>query len=132
MKRVRGLVLQDTNWRMDMTMIEAEQTKLDQARDLVWTEAERLGLAPLEEAVKWGQPAFLTRDGEGTTIRLGALHGRPALFVHCQTTVIREARELFGDEGFEGNRACLLDCASEEAILHVITRALTYHSSKSP
>lgn len=117
-------------------MIEFEDEHLTQskllqdARAMILEEAAALGLAPLNETKKWGQPAFLTPGGQGTTIRLGLHQQRPALFVHCQTSIVAEARRVFGDAAFEGNRACLLDEAEEVAVRSIIRHALTYHSRK--
>jgi hypothetical protein len=56
------------------------------------TAAETAGVGPVEETLKWGQPAYLTREtGAGTTIRLGVPKaGGAAIYVHCQTTIIGE------------------------------------------
>jgi len=106
------------------------ETKLQDARAMILEEADALDLAPLTETTKWGQPAFLTTAGQGTTIRLGVHEKRPALFVHCQTSIVADARRIFGDAAFAGNRACLLDEAQEAAVRSVIRHALTYHISK--
>ena len=106
------------------------QHLLQAARQMILDEARKLGLSPLTEATKWGQPAFLTPSGQGTTIRLGLSDGKAALFVHCQTTIIAQARAVFGDAAFEGNRACLLENADETVIRGIIRHALTYHIRK--
>ncbi len=103
----------------------AEAQVLRDIRALIFSEAERLGAGQVEEILKWGQPSY--RVKEGTPVRLGLLDGAPAIFVHCQTSIIEEARTVFGpDEAFSGNRA-LRVTEGLDAARHVIGAALTYH-----
>ncbi len=93
----------------------------------VATETPEVG--EVTETLKWGQPSYATATG--TPVRLGVVtSGQPALFVHCQTRVIADARAVFGQElGFEGNRAVVLpvDAAtSDDALRQIIHAALTY------
>ncbi|MEL6677399.1 MAG: DUF1801 domain-containing protein [Pseudomonadota bacterium] len=87
----------------------------------------------VEEALRWGQPSYLTPDTKtGTTLRLGVPKGGGfALYAHCQTTVIAEAREVAGDRlRYEGNRAILFEAGEalpEDLLRIIIGRALTYH-----
>ena len=89
------------------------------------------------ETLKWGQPAFLTNQTKsGTTIRLGCSDDADtiSLFVHCQTSLVGEWRERYGDDlTFVGNReiAVPIDKPLPRAPLqHCIAMALTYHSRK--
>lgn len=108
-------------------MPEAEAAGLLKVRDMIYAEALRLGVEPIEETLKWGQPAYVPPKKSGTTIRLGLLGGKAALFVHCQTNIIEQARELFGGVAeFSGNRALLLG-GDARAVTQVICAALTYH-----
>jgi hypothetical protein len=97
------------------------------------TAAETAGVGPVEETLKWGQPAYLTREtGAGTTIRLGVPKaGGAAIYVHCQTTIIGEVRDIYPDAvRYEGSRAIVLSDAGEMAadpVRLLISRALTYH-----
>lgn len=96
------------------------------------------GVGPIEETLKWGQPAYLTaKSKSGSTIRIDAIKARPgqyALYVHCQTTLLGDFKALYPDDfRFEGNRALLLDAAQappENALRHCIALALTYHRRK--
>lgn len=87
----------------------------------------------LEEALRWGQPAYLTPERKaGTTIRLGVpKKARFALFVHCQTRLIADYSEMFpGQDRINGNRAILFDDVTQiDPVRHgwLIRRALTYH-----
>ena len=103
-------------------------------RDLIFEVAAKTpGVGPLEETLKWGQPAYLTPETRsGSTIRLGIpKSGGFALYVHCQTTIIAEFRDLFpADLNYEGSRGIHFQDVSElhsDTIRLVIARALTYH-----
>lgn len=96
-------------------------------------------VGPVTETLKWGQPAYLTEATKsGTTIRLGFSKKSPdiaMLFVHCQTSLVGQWRDLYDDIlSFEGNRAILLDLGKprpDAPLRHCIAMALTYHSNKS-
>lgn len=109
-------------------------------RELVFESAERLGVGPLEETLKWGEPAYLTsRSGSGTTIRIAWKQKTPevvGIFVHCQTSLIDTFRTIYPELAYEGNRAILVstdDIIPISSIKHCLEAALTYHSArKSP
>ncbi|WP_218588604.1 DUF1801 domain-containing protein [Marivita hallyeonensis] len=109
---------------------EAIQTVLHELRALILDVASVTdGIGDVTETLKWGQPSFSVPTG--TPLRIGVTKaGAPALFVHCQTTVIADARAVFsGDLRFEGNRAVVFDTDTalpESALRHVIRAALTY------
>ena len=80
-------------------------------RELIFTVAAELpGTGGVREYLAWGQPAYRPlRDGVGTAIRLGEQGpGRPALLVHCRTTLIQDFRSVAGQLEFSGRRAVLL------------------------
>lgn len=114
----------------------AVRARLLALREAVFEEADALDCGPLEEALRWGEPAYLTSTSKtGTTIRLDARGDAAcALYVHCRTTLVAEARARHGDVlRTEGNRAILVDVAKpppEEALRDVIRRALTYKVRK--
>lgn len=92
-------------------------------------------IGPLEETLKWGEPAFLTLvTGAGTTVRINR-HQRNddkyAFYVHCQTDLVERYKQLYHDRfEFDGDRAVIFDVQDElpvEAVRHCITMALTYH-----
>ncbi|WP_168770468.1 DUF1801 domain-containing protein [Flavimaricola marinus] len=92
-------------------------------------------IGPLTEALRWGEPAYLTEATKsGTTIRLGVPRSAPetaALYVNCRTSIIEGLRAQFPDcDAFDGNRAILLrpGAAQIDDVLHAaIARALRYH-----
>ncbi|MCB1494270.1 MAG: DUF1801 domain-containing protein [Bauldia sp.] len=104
------------------------------------TAAATPGVGGIEETLKWGQPSYLTAETKsGTTIRIDAVRDKPgqvALYVHCQTRLVEQFRELYaGALGFEGNRAILVDvdkALPTGPLSHCIAMALTYHASKKP
>lgn len=92
----------------------------------------------IHETLKWGQPAFLTEQTKsGTTIRLGwdEAGARLSLFVHCQTSLVGEWRERYGEElTFIGTREISIPTDSplpEAPLKHCVAMALTYHSRKT-
>jgi hypothetical protein len=97
------------------------------------------GVGKLEEALRWGQPSYLTaQTGSGTTIRIDQVksaRARYALYVHCQTHLIATFRELYPTQfKFEGARSIVFDSAdaiSEPALRHCVALALTYHRNKA-
>ncbi|WP_299845968.1 DUF1801 domain-containing protein [uncultured Roseovarius sp.] len=88
----------------------------------------------LQEALRWGQPAYLTKARAGSTLRLGPhKDARFAIFAHCQSTIIASYAQAFpGWDRIDGNRAVLFDEPSQiepERLTHLIRHALTYHLS---
>ena len=89
----------------------------------------------LVETLKWGQPSYLQLKARvGTTVRIDARKEPEcgyAMYVHCQTTLADDFRELYPDHfKFEGNRALLFDTGVEvprDELKHCIGLALTYH-----
>lgn len=114
---------------------EAARRVLETVRSWTYEEAARTGAGPLTETLKWGEPAYLTgQTRSGTTLRLAwtaKAPGEARVLVHCQTSLVAEWRERFGDRlGFDGHRAiCLpLDAAPpEDSVRLCIAMALTYH-----
>ena len=117
---------------------QAIRDRLLELRELIFDVAAGTeGAGPLEETLKWGQPAYLTAETKsGTTIRIDALHSRPGfgLFVHCQTTLVDRYRHMFDrDFEYEANRGLLFapDQKLPEGQLRVcIGLALLYHVNK--
>ncbi|PKA03338.1 DUF1801 domain-containing protein [Leptospira ellisii] len=113
--------------------------KLLRLRELIYETADSTeGVGTLQEALKWGQPSYLTPETKsGSTIRIDRLKNdetRYAIFFHCQTDLISNFRELFsGKLEFEGNRCILLKAdrpVPEKELKVCISMALTYHKDK--
>lgn len=95
------------------------------------------GVGRIEEALKWGQPSYLTVEtGSGSTIRIDRVKSadnQVAMFFHCQTDLVETFRELYPTLSYSGNRAILLDADKklpEAELRHCVALALTYHSRK--
>ena len=107
---------------------------LDRLRALIFATAETEAAGPVEEALRWGEPAYIAP--KGSTIRLGqAKTGEAALFVNCRTSLIDDFRPIAPrGSRFEGTRAVLFDRAEdidEAALALLISRALTWHRKGS-
>ena len=121
-------------WAVFESWPEPARSGLIRLRDLILAEAARLPeIGPVTEALRWGQPAFLTLDtGSACSLRLGLAKGRDfALFVHCRTDLIATFRAGPGAEArTEGTRAILFRDPAEiddDALAFLIRRALTWH-----
>ena len=95
------------------------------------------GVGKLEEALKWGQPSYLTTESKsGSTVRIDQLKTEPggyAVYFHCQTDLVETFRGLYPELRYGGNRSILLDAGEklpEAALRHCIALALTYHARK--
>ena len=118
----------------------APRRKLLALRQLILdTAAATPGVGEIEETLKWGEPAYVTRQSKsGSTLRIAWKKSAPtryALYFNCQTMLIETFRSLFpNDFRFEGNRALVFDETDplpREALVFCIAAALTYHRSKT-
>ncbi len=109
-------------------------------RELIFdTAASTEGVGELEEALKWGEPAYLTpKSRSGSTVRIAWKPSDPrryAMYFHCQTNLVGMFRRRFPMElEFEGNRAIVFDEAEvvpADALRSCIAAALTYHRAKA-
>ena len=104
-------------------------------RDLVLEVAHSAGIDPLEETLKWGEPAYLP-GRSGTTVRIGwdRKSGHCRLMVNCRTTLVDDWRAMLGDRlVFEGQRAIVVDPGvpfDREALALCVAMALRYHADK--
>lgn len=117
----------------------AMRSRLMQLRQLIFdTAAEIEGVGELEEALRWGEPAYMTSESKsGSTIRIDRRKSSDrqyAMYFHCQTNLVERFRTAFPHEfRYEGNRAIILDedeSVPVEALKTCIEWALTYHSAK--
>src|SRR5262245_59403041 len=117
---------------------EPGRTKLRALRRLIFDTARATkGVGTIEEALKWGQPSYLTAEtGSGSTIRIDRVKSpgnQVAVFFHCQTDLVETFRELYPKLSYSGNRAILLDADKklpEAELRHCVALALTYHLRK--
>src|ERR1700684_2426017 len=94
------------------------------------------GVGRIEEALKWGQPSYLTPETKsGSTVRIDHVSGKQvAIYFHCQTDLVTTFRELYPDQWRYGGNRCILlnveDKIDKAALRHCIALALTYHLNK--
>ncbi|MEE4361204.1 MAG: DUF1801 domain-containing protein [Pseudomonadales bacterium] len=103
-------------------------------RILLDTAARLDAVGPLTEALRWGEPAYLTeRTRSGSTIRLGWKPSDPAhcrILFHCRSTLVDHFRVRFPELSYEGNRAIVLPLRGRlpgAALRECLAQALTYH-----
>lgn len=96
--------------------------------------AKTEGVGRLTEALKWGQPSYLTEETKsGTTVRIDRLKKGDgyALYVHCQSGLVPRFRALYPDTfRYEGKRALLFETDARlpvSELRHCIALALTHH-----
>ena len=102
------------------------------------TAAETPGVGRIEEALRWGEPSYLTPEtGSGSMIRINQRsdgYGNYAMYVHCQTDLVATFKRIYpGLFVYEGNRAILFDKDEKvpvDRLRHCISLALTYHLDK--
>ena len=107
-------------------------------RELIFKVAQSTqGAGEIEETLKWGEPAYVTKNGAGSTIRIDWKSKSPeqyAVYFNCKTTLVETFRALFpGDFAFVGNRALVFPIDSRpprDALSFCIAASLTYHAKK--
>ncbi len=113
------------------------RTGLLALRELILdTAAETEGVGAISEALRWGEPAYLTSETHsGSTIRIAATPAGSdhdyAMFFICRTNLVERFQTLFGDTfTYEGGRALLFvagELRPEAELRACIAMALTYH-----
>jgi hypothetical protein len=114
------------------------RSKLKALRRLIFDTARTTeGVGALEEALRWGQPSYLTTEtGSGSTIRIDQVKSvadQYAIYFHCQTDLVAGFRERYPALTYGGNRSILLDASQalpEAELRHCIALALTYRLNK--
>ena len=108
-------------------------------RSLIFDVAKKTsGVGQLEEALRWGQPSYLTsKTGSGSTIRIDQIRNEPGkygIYFICTSGLIDNFKELYTVEmDFVGNRSIVFGIADrlpEDALRHCISLALTCHLNK--
>ena len=115
----------------DAMPVDVAQLLRDARLEIFRISGEAEGIGPLTETLKWGEPAYLTEAPKtGTTLRLGQIGGRAAVMVPCSTTIIEDARAVFGEQPeFSGKRGLILG-GERQVFDYVVNAALTYHIRK--
>ena len=112
--------------------------RLLRLRGLIFDTAARLGVGRVEETLRWGEPAYVTTTGSGSTIRIDRRRQNPrqyAMYFHCRTSLVDTFRIAFPDTfTFEGNRAIVFDEGDRVPVRELavcIETALSYHRKTS-
>lgn len=100
--------------------------------------AQEANVGPLDESLKWGQPAWRPRAPRmGSTLRMDwneDVPGQLALFVDCKTDLAARMRDLYPDlPGNDGQRRIVIDLDAplpEQAIAHLAEMTFGYHRAK--
>lgn len=107
-------------------------------RGLIFDTAAALRVGRLEETLRWGEPAYVTTTGSGSTIRINRRRQNPkqyAMYFHCRTSLVDTFRTAFPDTfTFEGSRAIVFDEGHRVPVRELavcIETALTYHRKTS-
>ncbi|MEM7573262.1 MAG: DUF1801 domain-containing protein [Bacteroidota bacterium] len=94
------------------------------------------GLASLEEALKWGEPAYLTKNG--STLRIDWKAKNPAqyaIYFKCTSKLVPTFKAMYSDLfRYEKNRAIVFSLKEpipRTELKNCIRLALTYHKVKS-
>lgn len=136
MSTTAATIENDEVLRTFLTFPPEIQPKLLALRELIFaTAAATDGVGPIEETLKWGEPAYLTsKSKSGSTIRLGWKQANPdqyAIYFICHTNLVAHFRELFPNElRFDGDRAIVFekdDPIPADAVATCLKMALTYH-----
>jgi Domain of unknown function (DU1801) len=109
-------------------------------RELVMkTAAQTPGAGDIEETLKWGEPAYVSVNKAGSTVRIDWKPKAPtqyAVYFNCQTRLVESFRQMFPDDfRFDGNRALVLDLGQKmpvDSLGLCIAAALTYHLKRRP
>jgi hypothetical protein len=114
---------------------EPIQAPVLQLRALIFATAKRIDKLPVDETLKWGEPAYSTH--KGSTIRLGWSDKSPEhyrLHFICTSKLGDAYRELYGDIlTIEARRALVFhqsDVLPADAVSSCIALAMRYHEIK--
>jgi hypothetical protein len=112
--------------------------KLLALRELIFQTASTAeGAGEIEESLKWGEPAYATRNKSGSTVRIDWKRKTPdhyAMYFNCQTNLVETFRTLFpNDFKYDGNRALVFgleDKIPKDSLALCVVASLTYHLQK--
>jgi len=103
---------------------------------VIATAKETDGVTKLEEALKWGEPSYLTNIG--STLRMDWKQKHPdqyAMYFQCTSRLVETFRIMFKNTfDFEGNRAIVFELDDDiptEELTYCIKAALSYHKVKN-
>ena len=116
---------------------EPAQSRLQTMRALFHDVAAMADIGPLDESLKWGQPAWRPLTPRtGSTLRLNwseAAPGSIMAYVDCKTDLAGQMQTRFPNlPGNDGRRALQFDIAAnnDDALWHLAHLTFTYHRAK--
>ena len=109
--------------------------KLRKVRNLILATAKEYDLGDVEEALKWGEPSYLVKQGSAVRFDWKAKNPEQyAIYFNCNTKLVDTFKQLYGDLfRFESNRAIVFSQNGpihEKQLKHCIKLALSYHKVK--
>lgn len=115
---------------------DSVRNKMFYLRELIIEAAKEIdGITDVEETLKWGEPAYLTKHG--STIRIDWKSKTPsqyAMYFQCTSRLVPTFKLMFKDIfDFEGKRAIVFTIKDEIPVGELklcIKAALTYHKVK--
>jgi hypothetical protein len=116
------------------------RSRLLALRELVLRTAASLPeVGEIEETLRWGEPAYVTKSRTGSTVRIDWKARKPerySMYFHCQTNLVESFRAMFpNDFEFDGNRAIVFGVNERvpfDALSICVAASLTYHLTASP
>ncbi|MCW8933228.1 MAG: DUF1801 domain-containing protein [Gammaproteobacteria bacterium] len=113
------------------------QIKLEFLRSLIIETASEIeSINKIEEALKWGEPSFISKTG--STIRIDWKENNPEqyfMYFNCKTKLVDTFKERYKNTfKFEANRAIIFNMHETipvDELKHCIALSLTYHSIKN-
>lgn len=120
------------------TWPENAQSCFAQLRGIIHDVATQADIGPLDESLKWGQPAWRPKRARtGSTLRVDwspETPNRLLAFVDCKTDLAAQMDHRFPKQFHnDGRRALAFDLDTpldENAVWHLAHITLTYHRSK--
>ena len=108
---------------------------MQELRSLILSVSENNELGVIEETLKWGEPAYLTKHGSTVRIDWKAKHPNNLfIYFNCKTTLIETFKEIYFDVfKFEGSRAIVLnidESIPKYELRDCIIMSLRYHEIK--
>jgi len=114
---------------------QVREKMLKLRRLILETANEEEHILEIEETLKWGEPAYLTKTG--STIRIDWKEKNPdqyAIYFKCTSKLVPTFKALYSDFfTFEGNRAIVFkmnDRIPEIEVKNCIATGLSYHEVK--
>lgn len=111
------------------------RSKLEYLRLLIIEVADEQGIEDIEEALRWGEPSYISKSG--SAIRIDWKKKQPdrySIFFNCNTKLVSTFAEIYPDTfSYAGNREIYFkmhESLPNKELKHCIYLALKYHDIK--